>query len=152
MIKESTCDGKDIATYEEGKALMSDASEKEMNMITGRLFPELHYSSYGLKLKLEGIRQVEGVDAYLITIEYPSGRRSSSYFGVESGYLNRVVKNVNSYDPSSIEEISLTDYRNVDGIGIPHAIVVKSGKNSFVGQLVEIEHNTEIDPAIFSIR
>lgn len=89
------------------------------------LNPELIYDEIGVKLHLDGIETIDGVDAYKITLTKPNGKTAVRYFDVATNLLLK-----ESTDQGFIE---YGDYRIVDKIKFPYKI-----KQSIGPQLVEL--------------
>ena len=79
-------------------------------------FPELDYSKPGYKLSLApDMENIDGKDAYVISITSPSGISSKEYFDAATGL--KIHKETTAGDASG--SISFADYKEVNGIMFP---------------------------------
>lgn len=83
------------------------------------IFPELHYGLLGYSLELEGIKEVEGEEAYHITVSNPTGSKQANYYSVSTGLK---IKS----ESAESGEIFYTDYKETDGIKYPMLMTLKS--------------------------
>lgn len=83
------------------------------------IFPELHYESLGYSLALEGIKDVEGVDAYKVIVSNPSGASQANYYSVSTGLK---IKS----ESAESGETFYAEYTDVEGVKYPMLMTVKS--------------------------
>ncbi len=106
----------DVLVQQQGQTLPADravvASMKELAV----LFPERKYAENGYKLKLSGAETIDGVNAYVLDIESPSGEKTTNYFAVETSLKIREV----ATQQGATVTTDLSDYKEVDGIMFPH--------------------------------
>ncbi len=87
-------------------------------------FPEINFSNSGYTLQLDPmLTNIDGKDAYMITVTYPSGTVSKKYYDAATGLKLRdettTDQGTTSYD--------FSNYKNVDGIMLPFTQVVSQG-------------------------
>jgi Peptidase family M1 domain len=79
-------------------------------------FPQINYADHGYQLSLAPtIINLDGKDAYIITVTTPSGSTTKEYYDVSTGL--ELEKEVNT--GSLPETISFGDYKEVDGLMFP---------------------------------
>lgn len=83
------------------------------------IFPELHYEGLGYSLELEGIKDVEGEDAYKVIVSNPTGSSQANYYSVSTG-LKIKSESAESGDTFYAE------YSEVEGVKYPMLLTVKS--------------------------
>ncbi|WP_046757692.1 M16 family metallopeptidase [Kordia jejudonensis] len=96
------------------------------------LFPELNYDSS--KTTLKGIESVDGKDAYVIEVEKANGDKTSNFYDVKSGL--KIMERSMVKGPGGQEmpqDRMLGDYKEVNGIMIPHAMIIPAA-----GQKIEM--------------
>ncbi|GGZ33810.1 hypothetical protein GCM10007049_28900 [Echinicola pacifica] len=90
--------------------------EVKMNMF---VFPEAHYESLMYTLTLDGVKDVDGQDAYKVIVNNPTGATTVNYYSVESGLK---IKSENE----KTGDINYNDYQERQGIRYPMSMVVKT--------------------------
>ena len=107
-------------TMENGKAIVSaqgqsqtltdeQYEEAKMGMF---IFPELHYEEMGYSFSLDGIQDVDGVQAYKVTVTNPTGSSVTNYYQVDNGLK------VRSESPT-VGTVTYKKYETVEGIKYP---------------------------------
>lgn len=113
------------------------------------LFEELNYGSNS-KIVLKGIESVEGKDAYVIAIETASGKKSTNYYDVKTGFK---VKEIAVEKGPGGQEVTqgriLGDYKEVSGIMIPHLMIIEAGPQKIEMMATSIKINTPLTKADF---
>jgi hypothetical protein len=87
-------------------------------------FPELNYSNAGYSLQLAPMLfNIDGKDAYVVTVTSPSGTVSKKYYDAQTGLKLRdevtTEQGTSSYDYSN--------YKEVSGIMLPYTQIVSQG-------------------------
>ncbi|TVP43064.1 MAG: insulinase family protein [Mongoliibacter sp.] len=88
----------------------------KMNMF---IFPELHYELMGYTLELDGIREIEGEEAYKLVVSNPTGASTINYYSVESGLKLKS-------ESADTGEMIFDEYEEVEGIKYPMMMTLKS--------------------------
>jgi zinc protease len=83
------------------------------------IFPELHYAQLGYSLEIEGVKDVEGEEAYQIIVSNPTGGKQINYYSVSSGLKIKT-------ESAESGEIFYSDYEETDGIKYPMMMTLKS--------------------------
>lgn len=110
--------GKEVPVPEEAKEQFKDA---------GVIFPELNYQQQGYKLDLTGIESVGDKDAYTVKIVDPDGNQSTEYFDVATGLKLKQIKTESSPEGNTTTQVSLDDYKPVDGVLFPYSMATDNG-------------------------
>ncbi|MBD8489895.1 insulinase family protein [Echinicola sp. CAU 1574] len=90
--------------------------EAKMNMF---IIPEAHYEELMYTLTLDGIKDVEGENAYKVIVSNPTGAKSVNYYSVETGLK---VKSENE----KTGELTYSDYEDHNGVKYAMKMVMKS--------------------------
>jgi hypothetical protein len=88
-------------------------------------------------------------EVYVVTAKQPDGRPRTMYFDVASGLLVRYVAERGTPDGVLIVDNRLEDYREVDGVRLPHTIRQQNPQFTSIIRLTEIQHNVSVDDATF---
>lgn len=109
------------------------------------------YKEKGHTAELLGKEDIEGTEVYKIKLTLKSGR--TMYYFLDSEYyieLKTVGKGILGGQEIETENY-YGDYKDVDGMMIPHAIETKNGGQTILQMNIEkVETNIEIDSSIFT--
>ena len=128
----------------EKKELEKLKFEATMNLL---LDPE----SYGLKISLTGVEQVDSIDCYVIKMVLPSGLRWQQYYSVGTGFKLKEIKELHTQQGLFEQESFYSDYRNVDGLKFPFKILQNMGMQKLELNVSSIKLNTGISDEIFEM-
>jgi zinc protease len=145
--------------YNEGKGLLSQmgqpmpVNDDQLAGMKEATYPfiEMMYKDLGYKTELKGMENIEGADAYVVSIETPEGDNKTQYFAVETSLKLRELE-VKDAGGRSVTEISdFADYKEIDGIMFPHKMTV-TGMMPMPLQMIvsEIKVNKGIDDSVFA--
>jgi len=101
------------------------------------------------KMTVKGKESVNGHDAYVVEAIPPEGAAVTMYFDADSGLLVRTVRETEGPNGKTTLDVTLDDYRAVDGIKLPFVMHFTLGEFAFVIKLSEVKHNLPIDDAKF---
>jgi len=114
--------------------------------------PFLSYKDMGTTARLSGKEKVGEREAYVVVFEPTSGSVVSQYIDAESYLPIKMVAKVEV--PQIGQELEQTteflDYKEVDGIKMPFRIAASSSIQSFTVTIDKVEHNGQVDQALFS--
>ncbi len=100
-----------------------------------------------------GTEKINGRDTQIVRMALPKKRRANFYFDKETGLLVRRL--VTTETPIGIdpEQTDYEDYREVDGVKVPHTIRTSYLDNfySSTRKFTEIKHNAQVDEAQFKL-
>lgn len=108
------------------------------------LNPELKYPEIGVKLHLDGIETLNGVEAYKMTLTKPNGKTAVRYFDTSS---NLLIKE--STDQGFIE---YDDYRMVNKVKFPFKIKQTIGPQLIELNVLSIKVNSGLKDEMFSVK
>lgn len=111
-------DGKGSVSAQ-GQTIEMTADQIEAGRLSSFFLPELYFGSMSYTLTLDGIKDVEGTQAYKVIVTSPSGASTINYYSVESDLK---IKNENA----QAGDTYYSDYQERNGILIPMAYTIKS--------------------------
>jgi len=106
-------------------------------------FPELTVG----EAKIEGIEQVDGKDAYVVSAD----ETTKNYYAVDSGLKVQSVKTVSQGGQTMSIPTGYGDYQEVKGVKFPFTISQSMGPQSFEFKVSEIMVNEGVEDADFSV-
>ncbi|EAZ81196.1 M16 family metallopeptidase [Algoriphagus machipongonensis] len=118
MQSSTMMDGKGSISAQGQTIDMTDEQYEEAKM-NAFFIPELYYESMGYSLTLDGVKDVEGTEAYKLIVSNPSGAKVINYYAVDSGLK---IKNENEKSGDTF----YSDYQEKEGVLIPMAWTIRS--------------------------
>lgn len=111
--------------------------------------PLVDYREKGHSLALIGMGDVEGTTTYELELTHRNGEVTTYHLNADS-YLPMLTESNRSVQGMQMHvQTILRDYREVNGMMIPHSIQVIQDMGSQTLNIESIEHNIEIDDAVF---
>jgi outer membrane lipoprotein-sorting protein len=112
--------------------------------------PLLNYKNKGKTVELVGTEKVGGKDAYHLKITTKSGLSQDYYVDAQTGLEMKTVANVQGPAGKQTVETELSDFKQVDGITLPHSIRQSINGNPVAQMTIEkVEFNAPLDDALF---
>ncbi|MEK7833727.1 MAG: hypothetical protein AAB401_21750 [Acidobacteriota bacterium] len=105
-----------------------------------------HYSKMTVKSK----EKVGTAEAYLVEAVPTEGSPEKLYFDATSGLLIRTDTERDSPNGKMAIEAYMSDYKQVDGVNIPHTLKQITPMFSMTIKMVEIKHNVPVEDAKFA--
>lgn len=129
-------------------------SEEEAKQSAKQSFEDdlVDYASKGSKISFEGAEEIEGAKTLKVKLTRKDGDDVIYFFDADA-YLPIMVRTFAASGPMKGQAVDalLSDYKEVDGMMMAHAMEQKVGGQTFMQFTAEkIELNPDIDPAIFS--
>lgn len=141
VMMQTVFDGKEMK--QNGQVVPDGAAGKAA--VKG-IIPQAFYTAGDLKLT--GISQVNGKDAYKITVTQ-GGETSTEYYDVASGLHVQSEKTETSPQGDMTVVTQLDDYKSVDGISLPHKVTQTVGPQNIVMTAQSIVINKDVTDADF---
>ncbi|MCH7413277.1 insulinase family protein [Belliella sp. R4-6] len=140
LLKE----GKGVVQANGGSQTLTD-EQFEAAKMSMFIFPELHFESLGYTLDVDGIKDVDGEDAYKVLVSNPMGSTTINYYSVETGLK---IKS----ESEETGEVFYTDYKAVDGVMYPMKMIIKSPMIPVPLDAIvsEVMFNSKIDASEFN--
>jgi len=153
VVSQQVFDGQNAKLVQMGNEMPADDKMIERLAIEGYIFPELAYREIGVKTELTGLEKIEGADAYIVNIVYPSGETSIHYYSVQTWYKIRQTQNTQTPQGEMTMSTDFSDFKEIDGIIFPHQFKIPMGSNmNMNAEVNSIEINTGIDNEVFIIK
>ena len=112
--------------------------------------PFLNYKDRGVQIALGEKDKLNDRDMYVLTFTPSTGPVSRVWVDAETYLPVQTVMTVDSPETGPVQQTTgFSDYRDVDGVKVPHKLTSTSSVQSFVVTVTKIEHNVKIDPALF---
>lgn len=115
------------------------------------IFKELNWEDNASDIKVTSIVEVNGEDAYEVEVLTKSGEYIYEYYSVESGLKLRTVTTSEDMGESMTVIADFMDYKDVDGVMVPHSIEFDQGGSPMTLTLREAEINGKLDKATFAL-
>jgi hypothetical protein len=124
--------------------------------------PLIGYEESGHQLELIGLEETEGTPAYKLKLTTSDGRETSYYLDAEYFVPIMITRTMSGMGgggrggggrPSEVQ-IIISDYKEVDGLMIPHSIQTRRVGSERPPQSVSIETielNVEVDDSVFAL-
>ncbi|WP_316929212.1 LolA-like protein [Nitritalea halalkaliphila] len=83
------------------------------------IIPELHYELLGYTMTVEGIKEVEGEEAYKVDVMTPTGSKQTTYYSVATGLKVKMESAENG-------DMVYRDYEDVEGVKYPMTTIANN--------------------------
>jgi len=113
-------------------------------------YQELNYKKLYAKMEVKGKEKVGSSEAYVIEAIPSEGSTEKLYFDVNTKLLVRHDAENETPDGKVMMESYMEDYKDVDGVKIPHKVRQVSSMMTIVVKITEVKTNVEIDDAKFN--
>lgn len=146
VISRQVFDGQNgKVTSPMGEQELEGAMLEEMKE-SAQIFPELEFETNGTKLELLGIEELDGKEVYKVQVVRPSGKTTTSFFGVKDGLKYREV----TQSPQGTITTSMANYQTFSGVQMPTNMKQSVGPQSFDIIISSIEINTGVEDITFA--
>lgn len=130
-------------------ARVKEGEERSAALRNAALNMETHWHDYYKKAELAGTEDVNGKACYKVIMTPNEGGAETRYFDKTSGLLTKVIMPVVTPDGTATAEMSMSDYRDEEGILTPHTIAQKLPTVELTIKIQSIKHNAEIPAGRF---
>ncbi len=122
--------------------------EQVEQMKLGSLYSMLEYAKNNIKTELAGMEAINNKDAYRVAFTFPSGKKSTNYYDVNSGLLVRTVDE----GAGATQTVDFDDYRDVQGVKYPFkmSLVTPQGAIDLITSSIEV--NTNLADSLFEVK
>ena len=143
-VMQKVAVNKDAAYMEmQGQKIPMEGAELEGMIADAAIFPELNLDPNSLTLV--GIVEVDGVDAYEVKVS----DKKTLFFDAATFYKIKSIETAEMMGQSTTSMVSFGDYKEVDGVMIPHKVSQSMGPQSVDFMVQSCVLNASIDSAIF---
>jgi hypothetical protein len=114
--------------------------------------PFINYAEKGYKAELVGNETIGTVNAYKIKLITPDSTSSFYSFDPGTSYLLKSLQMMEMQGQMTDNEITYSDYRQVDGYAVPYKMDmnIAGGQFQMTMTVLKVELNKPVDEAIFS--
>ena len=114
--------------------------------------PLIDYKKKGHKVEFMGKEDLEGTEVYKLKVTMKSGRVVYIYLDTDSCIELKQSTTLNYQGTEYLVETIFGDYKEVDGIMVPHFIETKLNGQTQARIIIEkVEFNIEIDDSLFKM-
>lgn len=103
------------------------------------------------KAELAGVVEFAGAPAYKVVLTSPEGDVQTRYFAKDTLLPSGVQMTIDSQMGKVPVEMTISDWRDVNGIKYAHKLQRKEGPQTVEIVLEKIEHDPPLDPATFAL-
>ncbi|MDN5203588.1 insulinase family protein [Fulvivirgaceae bacterium BMA10] len=151
-VQKVVFDGNSLGNWTQGQRAPEDAEKTKDAAVEYAMFAELLYKEHNVKRELTGVENIDGKEAYAIELTYPSGSKVLNHYSVESGLKIRQTSTVQGPQGEITQAVDITDYKEVDGILIPHTMKIPIGPGMKIdANIKSIDINKGVDESLFKI-
>jgi len=146
MADQRFNDGK-VKMMQQGQTMPDNPEMAAAMKSQASLFPVADLLAQLDKVSIDGVENIEGKKAVVLSVDGPSGK-AQHFFDQESMLR---VRQVQKQGPNTVT-IELGDYRDVSGIMFPYSMTMK-GMMPFPLEMKvkDLKVNTDIDQSLFSV-
>jgi outer membrane lipoprotein-sorting protein len=130
-----------------------DITGNQLDNMRNSAFPHtfLVYKDLGIKVALAGKEKVGDRDAYIVVFEPPSGSTIRQFIDAETFMpVKFMLKSTVPQLGVDVEEtVTMSDYRDVDGIKLPFRLQSTSSIQTFIVEIAKAAHNVPVDEKLF---
>lgn len=101
-------------------------------------------------LKTTGRAKVGEREVYVVEGAYATDTPDKLYFDAQTGLLLRMDVVIDSPQGRIVSESVMDDYRDVDGVKVPHSLSVGVGAATVITRVTEVKHDTTPEDKIFT--
>lgn len=111
--------------------------------------PEMDFLDGKHKLKLNGIENINGSDAYAVEVTGENNKKSTYYFDTKTGFEVRKVSVMKTPQGETNSTTDMNDYKEVDGIKFPFSISTQNGPQKIDMKVTDIKMNSGLKESDF---
>ncbi len=143
-VQRMVINGDKVSMKSMGQEVPLDDVAKRKARADADLVSELYYAKNKTKLKLVGIEEVNGKDAYSVEVTDADGNKQTDYFDVASGLKVKSVEITETQGQANVSTTEYNDYRDVSGVKLPYELVQSEGPQKFVIAIKDYKFNTGV--------
>lgn len=113
-------------------------------------YGELNYKKNYSKLEVKGKEKVGDSEAYVVIATPSEGKPDKIYFDAKSGLVVRRDSERQTEQGDMATETYYEDYKDVDGVKVPHTMKITNPQFSFVIKMTEVKSNIKIEDSKFA--
>ncbi len=128
-----------------------EGDELEELKTSSIMFADTKYKELGFKFELLGMEEIEGSNAYKLTVTSPNGKDETHWYNVKSGFQvkSMTIETDDESGESMTIVTTLEDYKSYEGINYPYIVTQSFGPQSFKMEIKSIEVNSKMNDDVF---
>ncbi|MEO9022145.1 MAG: insulinase family protein [Ginsengibacter sp.] len=127
-----------------GQSKPMSPEEIKSQMDEKGIFSQLYYTDAGYKISKDGTSKIDGEDTYKIKVTAPSGKISSEYYSIRTGFLIKQESTISANGQQVEQSVQFGNYKNVDGIMTPTSITQLAGGQEIPMTISDIKYNVGV--------
>ena len=151
-VMSSITDGEKASMTQMGQKPPLDEQTQEELLFANSLFGEFDLMDAGADLKLVGVEQINGREAYQIDVTLSKGANYSLFFDAETGLKVRYSKVMDTPRGAMTNSLDFSDYQSVDGMMVPFTTIQKVGPQAIESKVDEALLNQKLAEDTFIIK
>ncbi len=151
MKQEIKFDGTKGSQSGMGQVMMLEGDMLEMIKMQSTMNIYFHYDELGIKSELTGLKDVDGTDAYEVTLTFPSGKKWLNYYDAETGLKIREVSTTETAQGSFTQTVDYSDYKEANGVKYPFKLTQQMGMGPIELEVTSVEINTGLEDSLFDV-
>ena len=112
---------------------------------------ELKWKELYKTVEVTGKEDVDGTSCYVVVMTPEEGQPETTYLAVDSGLMVKTKTVQTSPLGDQPVEVSVSDYREVDGVKIPFTSTIRVLQQEIKMSFENVEHNVEIPEGTFDV-
>lgn len=132
-------------------ARLLEGAEKADFLREATFNSELKWKELYENVEVTGKEDVDGTSCYVVVMTPEEGQPETSYFAVDSGLMVRTKTVQTSPLGDQAVEVTVSDYREVDGIKIPFTTTIQVLQQEIKMTFDNVEHGVEIPEGTFDV-
>ena len=146
-LMKQNFDGEKGYMEQQGRKIPMDDKDVSSRKSTKGLFGELYMEPS--TIDLDSKTTIDGTDVYKIKVT-KDDKSSFRYYDVETGYLLRTEETNEAQGQSITTVTDYSNYKDVNGVMMPHTMKVTTGPQAFVFDISEIKINEGVTAEDFN--
>lgn len=130
---------------------IKQGDERATALRSDAMHAEIRWRDFYKKAELTGTEDVGGKPCYKVVLTPNEGSAETRYYDKSSNLLLRVLLPVDTPQGAMTVETNLTDYRDENGILVPHTITQKIPTADIVVKIDSVKRNAEIPASRFDL-
>ncbi len=151
-LSKQIFDGEIFEVEQMGKKVKTQENNLLALKESATLFPERYYNTSGYKAELKGIENLNGKQAYKLSVQHPSGTLSTEYYDKDTFLKLKDIQVAKAKGQTTSTTLEYSDYKAVNGVLLPHIVIINgSTANSITMKAINIKVNQPVDSLLFKI-
>ena len=130
---------------------IKSGAEAEQVARRARFNAERHWRKVWDTVETIGEADVDGETCYEVTLTPSSGKPETQFYGKDSGLLVKATTTIETQMGEMPVESFFEDYREVDGLKIPHKLTQKVAVQEVIITITKLEHNVDLPGDQFAV-